>query len=148
MKDITPDIMEQIDEERTARGRKVRFTYLADAEILIISIPTRLHERLHLQLYCEITRLTEKMGLCDTLLPDGAARFMGVDGFSESDSAGEPCPPRGADDWMTLIVQSAHIQSWLPLRTKMRKWFTDSKGEVLYILSSIPINLCLYYDLG
>jgi hypothetical protein len=120
-KDIIPGVMQQIDEERTPRGRKVRFTYLADAEVLIIAIPTRLHERLHLQLYREITQLTDKMGLCHNLLPDGAARAMGVDGFSESDSAGEPCPTRGADDWMTLIVKSAHIHSWLPLRTKMRK---------------------------
>jgi hypothetical protein len=39
-KDIIPGVMQQIDEERTVRGRKVRFTYLAEAEVLIIAIPT------------------------------------------------------------------------------------------------------------
>jgi hypothetical protein len=127
--------MKMIDEEREAIGGKTyRFTYLANESLLIISIAGRLHERLHGFIFYRISSIINQMGLEDNWAPDGSARTKVGESFSEGDSCGAPIPIRGADDWMTVVVEAARTQTWPSLHVKKDQWFNDSKGEVLKFL--------------
>jgi hypothetical protein len=139
--------MEQIEAARRQSERKLRFTYFAELELLIITIATFLHESLHLHLYRKIETQIFRMGLERIWQPIGATKRRQGQSSNESDSGGVPCPPRGKNPWATLIIEAAKAQSWQLLRMKMRKWFADSGGEVSNILSPIFMNSSLTLSL-
>lgn len=134
---------EAIDRARAPghRHRNIRLRrYYADARILIISIPTRVHELLHLGLYQRFTRklssVTEDwlpMGTT-TLRARGAPGGHGGGG-GEGDSTGGPEATRGkSDSWPTLVIEAGYSESLVQLRRDMEWWFTESNHDVKIVV--------------
>lgn len=130
--------LQDMDREREARGRKVRFFYFAEQKYLIITIPTRSHEALHNQLEGLYLVQVARMGLFASWERTSAGRFpnhppAGSNG--EGDAGGQPLPARGRKDaWPTLVIESGYSQTLPSLRMKMRLWFTMSGHEVKIVV--------------
>ncbi|KPM42509.1 hypothetical protein AK830_g4047 [Neonectria ditissima] len=110
----------EIEKATEERGRRFRFHY-APTKALIITIPTGIHERLHLELWDTIRDAIVYMGLRASC--------------GQSDSSGGPKPERhypGA--WPTLVVEVGYSQTLQGLRNKMRWWFTASGHQVKIVL--------------
>lgn len=137
---MNPQAFAEFEQERDARRRKVRIRrYLAAAEILILTIPTAIHEGLHRLLDHRIAFQIYRMGLESTLQPMGSVtlRAMGHpngDG-GEGDSTSGPFPERaGATAWPTLVIEAGHSETLGELRKDMRWWFAASGHQVKIVL--------------
>ncbi|KAH6974190.1 hypothetical protein BKA56DRAFT_92953 [Ilyonectria sp. MPI-CAGE-AT-0026] len=90
----------EIEKAREKRRRKVRFRrFSATTKILIIIIPTRVHELLHSLIFSRTIIAADKMGLDDTWIPTASTTFRAqhqhLSGDSgEGDSSGCPTPAR------------------------------------------------------
>ncbi|KAK4244440.1 hypothetical protein C7999DRAFT_43888 [Corynascus novoguineensis] len=138
---VSPSNFVDIERERERRGRRVRFRrYLADSRILIITIPTTVHEALHLALYTGryIGQLVQK-GLYESWESIGSATFR-VRGHprgdgGEGDSSGCPIPERaGPDNWPTLVIEAGVSESLDQLHADMRWWFSASNHDVKIVI--------------
>ncbi|KAI9166671.1 hypothetical protein HJFPF1_02785 [Paramyrothecium foliicola] len=122
------------------RPYRVRCFY-AERKLLIITIMTALHERLHVELSVDITGIIHGMGLKNQWSQAGATLYRarghpGGDGDgAEGDSTAYPQFERKERDaWPTLIIEAGHSQSLQELRTDMRWWFSASDNEVKIVL--------------
>ncbi|KAI2615393.1 hypothetical protein GGR54DRAFT_642414 [Hypoxylon sp. NC1633] len=134
--DVTLEQFELIEKARDKYGRKTKFHYRAGANILIITIPTGLHEGLHLELYEGFVRRVP----IDSWTSKGGKTFKtsdhpgGPDG-GEGDSTGGPVPARvGLNKWPSFVIEAGHSSSISLLRTKMRWWFSASNHDVKLVL--------------
>ena len=129
-----------IDRERDSRRHKFRFRrYYATSHILIITIPTDLHEHLHIELNRTYDHKLVRMGLERSWNSIGTAtrRAQGHPGGDggESDSAGGPLPARdGRGAWPTLVIEAGDSESLTRLRQDMRWWFEASNHQVKIVL--------------
>ncbi|KAI0835336.1 hypothetical protein F5Y06DRAFT_276684 [Hypoxylon sp. FL0890] len=133
--DVSPSNFARIEEQRTIRRRKVRWRrYHAESRILIITIPTRVHEFLHSVLY-------EKFR--DHVSSDDWATIAGTTfytsrpggGCGEGDSTGGPIPQRdGRDKWPTLVIEAGYSESLNQLHMDMQWWFTASNHDVKIVM--------------
>ncbi|KAI5863285.1 hypothetical protein GGS23DRAFT_605297 [Durotheca rogersii] len=110
----------EIDNEREQHGRRFRLRrFEASGEILIITIPTRLQEALHLGIWRKTDREILQMGLENSWISTGSATNRALshpNGDSgEGDSTGGPSPQQGS-------------------RRDMRWWFRTSNHQVKIIL--------------
>ncbi|KAK0714980.1 hypothetical protein B0H67DRAFT_600743 [Lasiosphaeris hirsuta] len=138
--DVSPNHFTEIQREREKRRRKIRFRrYNSNSRILIITIPTDLHETLHLGIY---------MGYRDQLVRSdrdkswkdiGTATFRqqghpGGDG-GEGDSTGGPWPEcAGAGKWPTLVIEAGDSEKLDGLHNDMRWWFRASNHNVKIVI--------------
>ncbi|KAK3383021.1 hypothetical protein B0T24DRAFT_653832 [Lasiosphaeria ovina] len=130
---VSPNQFTEIERERDTGGktgqkkqyRKFRFRrYNTNSRILIITIPTRLHEILHLGLYSPYRR-TRFRAEKDHPGGDGA----------EGDSTGGPWPERGgAGNWPTLVIESGYSETLPELQKDMRWWFQASNYQVKIVI--------------
>ncbi|CAK7230779.1 Putative steryl acetyl hydrolase mug81 [Sporothrix curviconia] len=67
--------MQDMDRERDKRGRKVRFFYFSEQKLLIITIPTAPHERMHLSLQGWFLNSVYSMGLYSSWEETAATRL-------------------------------------------------------------------------
>lgn len=141
VKNVTLDDYSCIDNEREKRGRKFRPSFWsADTRILIITIPTTVHERLHGGLDDEIYAQVRDMRLKHEWGKIGAATFLQNDNAGntrskgEGDSARRPEPQRAKDEFPTLVVEARCSQSWSSLRNKARWWLDASGYDVKIVL--------------
>lgn len=138
--DVSPRDFAHIEEERETRGRGFRFRrYDAESGILIITIPTRLHEQMHAELYRRFEHLLSQRRLEEQWMPFAATRLpAGHDlarGASEGDSSGGPYPERCEEgNWPTLVIEAGVSQSLRSLRTQMRWWFSASSHDVKIVI--------------
>ncbi|KIN02409.1 hypothetical protein OIDMADRAFT_144956 [Oidiodendron maius Zn] len=130
-----------IKKEREIRRRKIRFRrYHADSRLLVITIPTRTHELLHLQLYQQYLYKLVPMNLQGHWTPIGATTLQAREGHpggnsGEGDSSGGPKPDRrGHEDWPTLVIEAGDSESLPELRNDMRWWFSTSNHEVKIVI--------------
>ncbi|KAK5651084.1 hypothetical protein OQA88_13704 [Cercophora sp. LCS_1] len=109
---VSPDQFTEIERARGKQRRKFRFRrYHGDSQILIITIPTAVHEALRLGLY----RL-----YWNQLFRNGTEN---------------PRPERvGAGDWPTLVIGSGHSETVPELHKDMRWWFRASNHEVKIVI--------------
>ncbi|KAK0702058.1 hypothetical protein B0T26DRAFT_735685 [Lasiosphaeria miniovina] len=107
--------------------------------MLIVTIPTQLHEQLHLGLYNLGRDNIVRMGRGDSWSTIGSTTYRarghrnGDEG--EGDSTGGPEPQRehlGA--WPTLVIEAGHSQSLEALRGGMKWWFGVSDHQVKIVL--------------
>ncbi|KAH9999707.1 hypothetical protein F4779DRAFT_155823 [Xylariaceae sp. FL0662B] len=137
--DVLPADFDRIDHQREEAGRKFRFHYRAAEGILIITIPTQIHEVLFRGI-CEsfISQLFQR-GIYNRWVTTGAATYRnqdypGGDG-GEGDYAGCPRPERTSiESWPTLVIESGHSQSLNLLRSKKNWWFSASDHQVKIVL--------------
>jgi hypothetical protein len=116
--------------------RKFRFRrYNANSQILIITIPTAVHEALHLGLYGPYLRSTteekwKNIGT-ETFRQQGHPRGDG----GEGDSTGGPRPERiGKGNWPTLVIESGHSETLPELHKDMQWWFQVSNHKVKIVI--------------
>lgn len=122
--------------------RKPRFRirrYEAANKILIITIPTKAHERLHLGLYTKTQSRIDEKGLEDQWIAIGSATFRPLghpDGDGgEADSSGGPYPQRGGrEDWPTLIIEAGDSETLPDLHKDMKWWFSASDHQVKIVI--------------
>ncbi|KAK3367088.1 hypothetical protein B0T24DRAFT_581585 [Lasiosphaeria ovina] len=146
---VSPNQFTEIERERDTGGktgqkkqyRKFRFRrYNTNSRILIITIPTRLHETLHLGLYMRYYAQLARNGTEESWIDIGSARFRaekdhpGGDG-AEGDSTGGPWPERGgAGNWPTLVIESGYSETLPELQKDMRWWFQESNHQVKIVI--------------
>ncbi|KAK3359881.1 hypothetical protein B0T25DRAFT_577931 [Lasiosphaeria hispida] len=133
--------IERIREKREQEGRRYRFRdYDSDSQILIITIPTALHEELHGRLYDEFIGQVRDMGLKNSWRGIRSTTLSAQQGHSgrsgkEGDSTGGPEPQRAAKSaWPTLVIEAGFSQSLEKLHLAMRRWFSLSNHEVKIVL--------------
>ncbi|KAL2753765.1 hypothetical protein ACRALDRAFT_1065025 [Sodiomyces alcalophilus JCM 7366] len=132
----------QIYSAREKLGRKFRLSlYTSESQLLLISIPTLKHERLHAQLNAHIERLLLKIQLEDELICTGKTDYRQLDhagnrkAQGEGDASRKPISLRPEeDDFPTLVIEAGYTQTWPSLRNKARWWFTASNFDVKIIL--------------
>ncbi|KAJ3557269.1 hypothetical protein NPX13_g9962 [Xylaria arbuscula] len=135
--DVLPANFNEINrhERRSFRIRR----YHANTGILIITIPTYLHEALHLQLYRRYDHKLVKNGQEESWGPIGSTTFRPKghpegDG-GEGDSSGGPKPARYCKGgWPTLLIEAGDSESLGALRDDMRWWFSASNHQVNIVL--------------
>ncbi|KAK3371944.1 hypothetical protein B0H63DRAFT_550289 [Podospora didyma] len=105
---VSPSHFTEIEREREEQRRKFRFRrYDSNARILIITLPTEVHEALHLGIYMRYHTQLVPNGREESWISKGTTAFRqqghpGGDG-REGDSTGVPKPEReGKDKWPTL----------------------------------------------
>ncbi len=120
------------------RGYRLR-RYDSNSRILFITIPTELHERLHLTLHQEYRDQLVRANREYTWVTKGSTTFRpqghpGGDG-GEGDSTGGPQPERGSNGaWPTLVIEAGDSESLPALQNDMRWWFSASKHDVKIVL--------------
>ncbi|KAK4120568.1 hypothetical protein N657DRAFT_666139 [Parathielavia appendiculata] len=99
---VSPNFFTEIECERDKRRRKFRFRhYESDRQILFITIPTFLHEQLHIGLYQGYYNKLVRSGRENSWITVGTATYGG-----EGDSTGGPDPERGTKGfWPTLMIE-------------------------------------------
>ncbi|KAH8888733.1 hypothetical protein GQ53DRAFT_653456 [Thozetella sp. PMI_491] len=122
-------------EKRPFRIRR----YHASKGILIITIPTKLHEALHLELHRKYDHKLVRNNQEDGWIVIGSTTFRprghpGGDG-GEGDSSGGPIPARHFNDaWPTLVIEAGDSESLSALRDDMKWWFSASDHLVKIVL--------------
>lgn len=127
--------LQDLENIKKSRPEKLRFKYFTQAQMLILTIPTASHERLHIRLYKSITRAIDDMGLEDSWDDTGATEYTTHTSKGEGDSGGKPMDkrPKGSD-WPTLVIESGYSQSIGDLRRVMHWWFHTSQHDVKIVL--------------
>ena len=123
-------------EKRPFRIRR----YHASKGMLIVTIPTDLHEALHLQIWQIFTTLHfTQNGSISNWKPIGSTTFrpkghLEGDG-GEGDSSGGPDSIRGdLNSCPTLIIEAGDSESLSALQDDMRWWFSTSNHQVKIVL--------------
>jgi hypothetical protein len=129
----------EIEEERESRRSRHRFRFSAKSGILIITIPTVVHESLHVGLWDKVNDEIYQMGLRPNWRTFGAPtlRALGCPGGDggEPDSSGGPKPEReAANAWPSLVIEAGYSQTMGGLRQVMRWWFETSDHHVKIVL--------------
>ncbi|KAK0723244.1 hypothetical protein B0T26DRAFT_642460, partial [Lasiosphaeria miniovina] len=108
----------EIGRTREKQGRKFRFRdYESNSRVLIITIPTYLHEELYKRLYNEFVGQVRDTGLKNSWRDIGSATRLAQQGYSgrsskEGDSTGGPKPQRAAKGaWPTLVIEAGFVFS-------------------------------------
>lgn len=119
------------------RGFRLR-RYHADTELLIITIPTPVHEALHLSLARKFEQRLPPTAF-EIWISIGSTTFRsqghpGGDG-GEGDSSGGPIPARHYDGaWPTLVIEAGVSEPLNELHMDMRWWFAASAHQVKIVL--------------
>ncbi|KAK3940411.1 hypothetical protein QBC46DRAFT_449511 [Diplogelasinospora grovesii] len=137
---VSPSNFTQIERERENYNRGIRFRrYHANSGILIITLPTKLHEALHLHLYEQYRDQLVQMGMQRSWKSMGSATYRtrgdpGGDDGGEGDSTGGPLERGGPDKWPTLVIESGDSGSLAQLHADMKWWFSASDHDVKIVL--------------
>lgn len=141
---LSEDDFLSLTDERYKSIRLKRF--YVDRGLLIIAIPTAVHEHLHMNLFMEITILIFRMGpehqwSCEGATTHRAEGRPRGDG-GEGDSTGRPAlVSRRANRWPTLVIEAGSSRTLESLRIDMRWWFSASDHRVkIYLLVKIEIS--------
>jgi hypothetical protein len=107
---------------------------------LIITIPTDIHEELHIQLYNLYRNQLVKNGKVESWRSIGSATRRAEQGHpggdrGEGDSTGGPELERGNKGaWPTLVIKAGHSEPLGELRKDMKWWFSTSDHQVKIVL--------------
>lgn len=129
-----------MENEFYTRGRKFRFHYRVDSRILLVTILTYAHEKLHLELYTNCLTQIYQMGLFKSWDTKGGTAYLSQGEYpgrdkGEGDSSGGPkVNGRGTADWPTLVIEGGYSPSINMLRAKMRWWFATSDHDVKIVV--------------
>lgn len=125
-----------LEAERDRRGRKVRFLFDKDAELVIVTIPTLSHETMHAQLMAAIHQEIVGMHLHREWALLAATTYLSASGSGssgEGDSSGLPKSRAGTSTWPTLVIEAGYSQTLASLRAKANWWFPAS-GHLMKVV--------------
>ncbi|CAK7232859.1 hypothetical protein SCUCBS95973_008400 [Sporothrix curviconia] len=132
---VSPDDFQALEAERDARGRKCRFFFLREAEMVIVTIPTGPHEQLHISFTINLNRAMSRMGVENEWEWMAAEMYSASSGSAgEGDASGGPASVRTVIDWPTLVIESGYTQTIQSLRAKARWWFAASGHRIKVVL--------------
>jgi hypothetical protein len=138
---VSVQTFDEIYKERESRGRAFRFrSFSAESKILIVIIPTALHEQLHLAIDKKIFLSMVRMGLDDTDWISMGSTTLRAQGHpngdgGEGDSTGGPRNLRGGEGaWPTLVIEAGVSETLEELRNDMKWWFGTSDHQVQIVL--------------
>ncbi|KAI0871204.1 hypothetical protein GGS24DRAFT_71093 [Hypoxylon argillaceum] len=122
------------------KGRIFRLRRYDDKTgMLLVTIPTGVHEALHLHLSRKLAEKMRKVGLWNSWGPIGSATFqppghLGEDA-GEGYCTGGPDPERATQDaWPTFVIVAGDSEPLGELRKDVRWWFSASDHEVNVVL--------------
>ncbi|KAK4154739.1 hypothetical protein C8A00DRAFT_14167 [Chaetomidium leptoderma] len=136
---VRPRNFSTMERERDSRRRRFRFRYYASSQVLVITLPTWVHEQLHAHLYWHFMQKLVRIGVEDSWVSIGSPTYRTPGHPSgdvgESDSSGGPEPERlGPNEWPTLVIEAGDSKSLNLLRQDMRWWFDASNHKVKIVL--------------
>jgi hypothetical protein len=136
---VTSQLFESIESSRDTLGaNRVRFTYFADIETLIVKVPSEPHERAHAIIGYDIfLRLRALMAVDgDEVVPVQSTRYRGNRGSSkEADSAFKNLIVRPQDaSWPVWVIEAGMSESLERLRGDASWWINHSDGEVQLVI--------------
>ncbi|KAK4143806.1 uncharacterized protein C8A04DRAFT_28593 [Dichotomopilus funicola] len=138
---VSPTHFADIERERDKRRHKFRFRrYNSDSQILFITIPTDVHEALHVGIYegyrDQLVRSGSERGWTTIASATRRAHHSHPGGNGgEGDSTGGPKPERHTKGaWPTLVVEAGVSESLNELHDDMRWWFAASNYNVKIVL--------------
>lgn len=106
--------------------------------MLIITIPTSCHERLHSGVYTEIFSQIVSQGLKGQWITMAATQFDSGGrrkSSKEPDSAGGPRAQRAdGKAWPTLVIEGGYSESHVELRNDIHWWFRESHHQVKIVI--------------
>lgn len=131
---------DKVDSAREQAWRKFRlFLYQPASKLLMITIPSAPHERLHASLGNEICFQAANMGLRHELISISSTRFKEQGTAGEGDQAFIPLSQRPERDaWPTLVIEAGWSQTWESLHSKAQWWFWASNGDVKIVILAKP----------
>src|SRR3569833_3259435 len=126
----------EFEAERQKRRRKFRVRrFSAESKLLIITIPTDLHEQLHLWLRDEAWCSLSRMGLHDGWRMMGSATRRAGEDSGEGDSTGGPWSQRDSEEpGQPLFIHAGDSETLDELRNDMRWWFSAADHQVKIVL--------------
>ncbi|KAK3363864.1 hypothetical protein B0T25DRAFT_470089 [Lasiosphaeria hispida] len=135
---VSPNDFDAIERRRDRNGHRFRFFYDGNTQILIVTIPTRVHEALHHGLYNNVIRATTEANWTSIGTSTIRSQFNHPHrgrGSKEADSSGGPVPDRlRGDAWPTLVIEAGYSMSLNQLRHAMRWWFSASNHQVKVVV--------------
>ncbi|CAK7204179.1 hypothetical protein SEUCBS139899_006933 [Sporothrix eucalyptigena] len=138
---VSADDFQALKDERDERGRKFRFFFLREANIVIVTIPTGAHEQMHVTLSYDLDRAMTRMGVENEWEWTAAEAYTTSNGSEvEGDATGGPTSPGGLNEWPTLVIESGYSQSIQSLRNKAMWWFHQS-GHRMKVVLLIKMNI-------
>jgi hypothetical protein len=111
-------------------------THYTDIDLLIVKLPSAVHERAHGNLAEKLCLKAERMGIHeDELDYVGATRFHGRRSSKEGDSTYRPHSFRPNEtNWPTIVIESGVSESLRRLRFDASWWLTESGGDVKIVI--------------
>ncbi|PYI03596.1 hypothetical protein BO78DRAFT_409776 [Aspergillus sclerotiicarbonarius CBS 121057] len=123
---------------RSLRAQHVRFTYLPDAETLILKVPCEPHEKAHAAMgYMIRDQLRINMGVAfDEVIPIQSTTYHGKGNTSkEADSSYKNLQLRSqVGDWPNWVIEGGMAESIQRLRGDASWWINHSRGEVQLVI--------------
>jgi hypothetical protein len=134
--DVSVDDLAKIDRARNSIGKGIRMTHYTDIDLLIVKLPSAVHERAHGNLATDMIEKVVLMGMRARELDFvGASRFRGRRSSKEGDSAYRPHSSRPNEtDWPTIVIESGVSESLRLLRFDASWWLTESGSDVKIVL--------------
>ena len=128
---VTVDDLAKIDRARNSIGKGIRMTHYTDIDLLIVKLPSAVHERAHGNLATDMIEKVVLMGMRARELDFvGASRFRGRRSSKEGDSGYRPHSFRpNSTDWPTIVIESGVSESLHHLRYDADWWLTKSGGD-------------------
>jgi hypothetical protein len=110
--------------------------HYTDVDLLIVKLPSAVHERAHVNLATDMIEKVVLMGMRARELDGvGASRFRGRRSSKEGDSAYRPHSFRPNEtDWPTIVIESGVSESLRRLRFDASWWLTESGGDVKIVI--------------
>jgi len=88
---VSVDDLAKIDRARNSIGKGIRMTHYTDLDLLIVKLPSAVHERAHVNLATDMIEKVVLMGMRARELDGvGASRFRGHRSSKEGDSTNRP----------------------------------------------------------
>ena len=133
---VSVDDLAKIDRARNSIGKGIRMTHYTDIDLLIVKLPSAVHERAHGNLATDMIGKVVLMGIPPTELDFvGASRFRGRRSSKEGDSAYRPHSFRPNEtDWPTIVIEAGVSESLRRLRFDASWWLTESGGDVKIVI--------------
>lgn len=139
VEEVTTAIFSQILDTRS-EGDKFRLSFFEERRLLIVTIPSRPHERAQADIQYHIAYAIRDMGLRRELRCEAHATFRPASGHSpggsgEGDSTFTPVSSSGAmADWPSLVLEVGFSQSMAILRMKGKWWLEASDYAVKVVI--------------